>query len=258
MVKRKKKTPKKSTTKKKPKQKSATYDDFKVFLRDNLDKCDHDSGGGILPDFPPYDLMPQDYLAYAGEALDAPTDANKINCIAHLKRAAECQADTLLHLLSLSKHNKTRNFPSKMNAIACLELMPSRSIAELNRIRNKMEHEYAVPQIDDLTLYFDLVAGFVSALEGAIFMLVSNAELEFWSPADDDPRIRFRIQYIKDTPELNCTMSDGSTEAHYSATPDEWETFLKTLRILFLLIRHGYGMVSAEYVLNELDASSAT
>lgn len=243
---------------KKPKQQTATFDDFKAFLHAHLCNCENDSGGGLSPNFPSYDLMPQDYLTYAAEALENPTDANRINCIAHLKRAAECQADTLFHLLCLSGNAKIRNFPMKMTAIASLDLMPSRSIAELNRIRNKMEHEYAVPKIDDLNLYFDLVAGFVSSLEGAIFMLVSNAELDFWGPSDASPRMRFKIAYKPNDTMLHCIMSDGAVESHLAVKPDDWDTFLQTFRILFLLIRCGYNMLSPETVLVEMEKAKTT
>ncbi len=252
MAKRQTKTTQNQKSKLKAKPADASFCDVVTFLRANLDACHHDSSSGLSPDFPTFELMPQDYLAYAAEALDSPTDANKINCIAHLKRAAECQADTFLHLLSLANHAKTRNFPSKMNAIATLDLMPSRSVAELNRIRNKMEHEYAVPEIADLTLYFDLVAGFVSAVEGAIFMVVSNAELHFWSSADDAERRSFHISYVKGDPELIFDMTVGSSESKFSVKPDEWDTFLKTLRVLFLLIRYGFDLISADFVIKEL------
>ena len=235
----------------------ASFEDFKTFIRAHLPKCNHDSGSGLSAQFPSFELMPQDYLAYANEALAVPTDANKINCIAHLKRAAECQADTLFHILSIAKFPKTRNFPSKMDTIAHLDLMPSRSVAELNSVRNKMEHEYAVPQIEDLSLYFDLVAGFVSAVEGAIFMLVSTAEMNFAADEAEPARARFDIKYIATEPEIVCAMNDGKSESVYSVKPDDWERFIDSLRIFFLLIRFAY-IVSDTYVLNRLDKKQAT
>ncbi|MEZ4868448.1 MAG: hypothetical protein R3C14_44375 [Caldilineaceae bacterium] len=230
---------------------SVSLENFKAFLRAHLAKCKCDSWGGISASLPEFDLMPQDYLNYANEALATPTDANKINCIGHLKRAAECEADTFLHILSIGKLSKIKNFPAKMDVITYLDLMPSRSISQLNRIRNRIEHEYAVPEIEDLSVYFDLVAGFVSAIEGAIFMLISKSEMEFWADEDESPRVRFQLKYIAKEPEIRCAMNDG-TETVFSVKPDDWDTFVETLRILFLLIRCGY-IVSNDYVLKHID-----
>ena len=205
---------------------------FVAFLRSNLDSCTNDGGVGSILEFPPFQLMPQDYLAYATEAINSPTDANRINCIAHLKRAAECQADTFLHVLSLAKHSQTRNFPLKMATISKLNIMPARSLTKLNAVRNKMEHEYSVPDIDDLELYFDLVAGFVAALEGAIFMLASSTHIDF---APEDSNIAdapwFSIEYELKSPYIKCTMRDAEFESVYRVTPDHWDAFIETLRI---------------------------
>ena len=249
---KKKKTTKNAMAKAKPKQRAVTFDEFKSFIRDNLCTCEYIEGGHLSPTFPTFDLMPRDYLAYANEALANSTDADKINCIAHLKRAAECQADTLLHILSLSSHAKTRNFPCKMNTIGALDLMPSRSIAELNRVRNKMEHEYAVPRIDDLNLYFDLVAGFVSAVEGAIFMLVCNGDMCFRNELDGANIIVVRVEYRPQEPELICEMSDAAGNSICKVCPDDWHIWMESLRVFFLLCRYD-RIISHEHFLKHLD-----
>ena len=241
----------------KPKPTPASFDDFKAFLRSHLHACEHDGGGGDNLKFPNFDLMPQDYLSYAGEAIETPTDANKINCVAHLKRAAECQADTLFHVLSLSKRPQTKNFPRKMETIAHLGLIPSRSLSKLNRIRNQMEHEYAVPQIDDLELYFDLVAGFVAALEGALFMTEFN-HMDFTWQNEDKSFGYLSMEYDTKNPKVESTMSaDGGNPTVFTTTPDDWETFRAALRVFYLLKRYTCT-VSSAYVLEHLDATVAT
>lgn len=244
---------KKSSTKAKPKKpQSVSFDDFKVFLRSHLASCDLDGGVGSFPRFPQYELMPQDYLTYAIEAISNPTDANRINCVGHLKRAAECQADTFLHVLSLAKRSQTRNFPRKMETISKLGLIPSRSLTKLNTVRNKIEHEYAIPAIDDLELYFDLVAGFVAALEGAIFMMSSTLQMDFRPfSADGVTDLAFSIQYELDKPEIQCEMETKDSSWIYTVTPNDWDSFVGTLRVYFLLVRYAY-IVSSDYVLQHL------
>lgn len=233
----------------------ATFTQFVDFLHKHLQGVEHSSSGGISAEFPDFDLMPQDYLSYATAAFDDPSDANRINCISHLKRAVECEADTFFHLLKIRRR---MNFPQKLEVIERLDLMPSRSIIHLNRVRNRVEHDYAVPEIDDLTVYFDLVAGFVAAMEGAIFMLVSASEMDWHSnERDEQQQLRFKIEYVTDDAAIIVTMFCGETKSRFVATADDWDTFIDTLRILFLLIR-GAFVVSNEYVRSNLPASTVT
>lgn len=119
--------------------KKITFSELLAFIREYFEECEYDSGGGELLSFPDFDLMYQDYLAYASEAISNPTDGNKINCISNLKRAIECEVDTFFHVLNLGKTIKKMNFPKKLLAIEALGLMPSRSLTKLNQIRNKVE-----------------------------------------------------------------------------------------------------------------------
>ena len=247
---------KKSTKPRKPKVRSASFDDFKTFLHTHLSSCEYDGGAGNGLNFPSFDLMPQDYLSYANEAIENPTDANRINCVAHLKRAAECQADTFFHVLGLSKRPQTKNFPRKMETISNLDLIPSRSLTKLNQIRNKMEHEYAVPEIDDLELYFDLVAGFVAAVEGALFM-TEFTQMEFTWGNKDEGFGHFSFEYDAEKPQIVSNIKDGDTQSSFTTTPDDWETFKGALRVFFLLKRYTCT-VSESYVLGHLEPPVAT
>ena len=234
-----------------------TFLQFVDFLRSNLNDLDHSGGVGISSDFPEFDLMPQNYLAYANIALSDSSDANRINCISHLKRAVECEADTFFHVLQISRR---LNFPQKLEALERLELMPSRSIVHLNRIRNKVEHEYSVPEIDDLSVYFDLVAGFIAAIEGAIYMLISIGGLMEWDAQEENSNLRFSIgldiSYSTQTSSITVYMYEGKACSHYKVSPDNWDAFLDTLRILFLLIR-GASVISKDYVISLLPAIPA-
>lgn len=184
---------------------NASIHDFVKFLCVHLADCEYSSGSGSVPTIPDFALTPYDCLDYASEALDNLTDANKINCLGHLKRAAECGADTFLGALNISANPRVRNLPNKMAVIASLGLIPSRSIIRLNTIRNKVEHEYAVPNIDDLSLYFDIVSGFVTAMEASVFMLASDPDMLWIRHHDGKSEPFFGIDYRFETSELNVS-----------------------------------------------------
>jgi hypothetical protein len=50
----------------------------------------------------------------------------------------------------------------------------------LNTVRNKMEHSYEIPKIQELEVYFDLVVAFVAVLEKTTIITGNLLELEFW------------------------------------------------------------------------------
>lgn len=56
-------------------------------------------------------------------------------------------------------------FEKKLEFLKAAGVFSSRSLARLNTIRNRMEHDYEVPKVADIESYFDLVAAFVSVLE---------------------------------------------------------------------------------------------
>jgi hypothetical protein len=67
-------------------------DDLMKFLQSHLPPMSWDGGSGGDVEFPNFDLTAFDYLDFAEVALARDGKAERIsNCIAHLKRAAECQ-----------------------------------------------------------------------------------------------------------------------------------------------------------------------
>ncbi len=225
---------------------------FCEFLEKHLSTCHHDGCAGMNLDFPDFDLMPQDYLDYAEEALSTPTEANRINCISHLKRAIECECDTFMAVLNLKKQAKKLNFPLKLELIDHLQLMPSRSMKELNRIRNKVEHEYSIPNVNDLTIYFDLIAGFIAALEGILFML-SNSLKSDWTSNSEGLKsgIHFKSDYDIKTSTIKFIYSDGQSNFLYQCDSKKWKEFQIALGVNILLIRH-QSLVSADFVITRL------
>lgn len=138
-------------------------------------------GSGAFLEFPSFDLLPQDYLKFAESHLGKDSPEEKINCVSNLKRAMECEMDTFFHILGIGPLVKRKNlsFDQKLSFVAEIEIYKSRSLEILNRIRNKIEHDYAIPELPEIELYFELVYAFISVLDSAMFMYAHNADLEY-------------------------------------------------------------------------------
>lgn len=151
------------------------------FLIDYFEMFYLDSSGGIDFSFPEFDFYAYDYLEFAEEELDKNTDASLINCISNLKRAMDCQLDTFLHVFNLHYAINKRNlkFETKLEFLKECGVFNSRSLVRLNTVRNKMEHEYKRPKIEDIEVYYDLVVSFISVLERTMLLLHAHGEMYF-------------------------------------------------------------------------------
>jgi len=192
--------------------------------------------------------MPFDYLEFAEDELERDTPAARINCVGHLKRAIECELDTLFGVLHLSKY--APNLPKKLEFIAAIGIVSPRSLTKLNKMRNRMEHEYAIPEFQELDIYFDLASSFIHTLEGYIFMLYGYSEM-FWRHASGDDAVAFRVALRKDPARVIFYLTEGAacTELSFDATtPSE---YCEGLKVYFLMCR-ATALVSSGYVLSKL------
>ncbi|MFD0698026.1 hypothetical protein ACFQZT_28530 [Paenibacillus sp. GCM10027628] len=141
----------------------------------------HDGGSGSSLKLPNFELFARDYLKFAEEGLNNGSNASLINCVSNLKRAMDCQIDTFFSMVNLYEYISKRNlkFEKKLSFIEEIGLFSSRSLSKLNTIRNKMEHLYEVPKINEIELYFELVHALVRSLEIAISLLEWHSGLDF-------------------------------------------------------------------------------
>jgi hypothetical protein len=230
---------------------TSASEQLRLFLIQNIESLEYTDGFGLSVAFPEFDLLPFDYLEYADEALSNSSAASKINCVGHLKRAAECEMDTIIHILNLQTAIKGLNFPRKLQLMGDLGIVSPRSVSRLNQIRNKIEHEYAIPDIDDLQLYYDLVAAFVYAVDGTIFMIQSSGGDMNWFSSSDKFSGRLRIGYDPENLSVTYTTDDGDNEVKFEFTPNSLPDFMFALRTHFLLCRAQH-LVSGAFVVSQL------
>ena len=62
-------------------------------------------------------------------------------------------------------------FEKKIGFISDIGVFEQRTLNKLNTIRNRIEHDYSVPDIEDLDIYYDLCHAYILALEAAITVL---------------------------------------------------------------------------------------
>ncbi|MBU0541672.1 MAG: hypothetical protein KKC58_04665 [Gammaproteobacteria bacterium] len=233
------------------------------FFTKYIDELDVDSGGGGWPQVPDFELLPRDFLDFAEKDLEAPRSTHTlVNATSNLKRAVDCQLDYLLCTLNLDEfyRNKRLGIDRKLGLLKRAGIFRSRSIEKLNALRNRLEHHYEKPKIEDVEVYYDLVAAFVSVLESVIPLAgfqsnLSNGlvcgggvESDF---SREQPRLRLTLEH-------NPSGYKKVFEVDLSASTDvatDIENFAYLLRVHMLLRKLEDSAITPPHFLKALEGS---
>ncbi|MGG7605007.1 hypothetical protein [Massilia sp. BKSP1R2A-1] len=157
-------------------------EEISKFFNCHIDEIDLDGGGGSWPKPMAFELGPRDFLDFAEADLNAGISTHTlVNATSNLKRAVDCQLDHFLHVLNLDQfyRRKRLGVDRKLGLLKKSGIFRSRSIEKLNALRNRLEHHYEAPVLEDVEVYFDLVAAFVSVVEAAIPLAGTSSEVSF-------------------------------------------------------------------------------
>lgn len=113
-------------------------------------------------------LLPRDFLNYAIEdSTSLENEKNRVNCLSNSKRATDSQIDRLVWALGfLPLARKQRwNVPKKIGFINDMGLVAPRILRRLNKLRNRLEHEYATPSKREVEDALDVTMLFISYAE---------------------------------------------------------------------------------------------
>lgn len=221
--------------------------DLEKLLLDHLENFEPSGGTGGNNNLPDFELYAIDYLEFAEKRLNNieiyKDDADElINCVAHLKRAVDCQLDTFFYSIGLYKTIQERNlkFEKKLHFLKDIGVFSSRSLSRLNTLRNKMEHYYEIPKISDIELYYDLVSAFVSVIQGLIFLLGCYSSVEFEINLEEKNSGYFRSEYDEKKMEFKTKWklrgSDKNSNVLTSIL-DELEDFTYFFKVHILLVQ---------------------
>lgn len=145
------------------------------------DEIDYDSSYSADMTIPIYDISPEEFLDFAENAIASKSKAGMINAISNLKRALDCEMDVFFESINLKNivDKKNLKFKKKTQFLADIGFFPTQTINKLNSIRNKMEHEYKIPEISDLQAYYELAWSVVKIVDLYIELLYRHGEIYF-------------------------------------------------------------------------------
>ena len=152
-------------------------DIVQFILRTDEIERDASSGSDII--IPVYDISSEEFLDFAENAITSETKEGVVNAVSNLKRALDCEMDMFFESINLKIifEKKNLKFEKKTQFLANIGLFPIQTINKLNFMRNKLEHEYKIPEISDIHTYYELVWSVIKILDLYLELLYINGEI---------------------------------------------------------------------------------
>lgn len=215
--------------------------------------------GGSLS-LPEFELLPRDFVEFAERDLRTNSSTHSlVNATSNLKRAVDCQLDFLLCALNLDwlYREKRLGVDRKLGLLKKAGIFRSRSIEKLNTFRNRLEHHYEVPKIEDVEVYFDLVAAFVNVVEATLPALGFGAHLHMSISSGGDVLTEFSQEGPKISLHLESHVSNykNTFEVDLSSSTnvlESLESFAFLLRTHLLLKKLDESAIGARHFISSL------
>jgi hypothetical protein len=105
---------------------------------------------------------PFEYLEFARKDLETGEDTrNTINAVGNAKRALHLQVETICN--GYGYKAKCKDFPPKLTFLRDIGIVAPKVLEKLNKIRNRIEHDYYCPTLDEANDFIDVVELFLYA-----------------------------------------------------------------------------------------------
>jgi hypothetical protein len=218
------------------------------------------------------EVSAEQYLLYARADLSCEGPRASINALGNAKRCMHLLIDNLLEHYGLLRHYSRVSFPQKLRLLDDVGLISLNVFRRLNIERNTAEHEYTLPNVDQVEDFVDVCQLLLLAIQRLGEVVVCRAvvglrstethelmvlepalgKLEFFDLADarkhESEALGARIEYVSTRLERGerypaATVSDDPARS-LALTAAERSTWLPFLRELVSLQTGQHGGVS--------------
>jgi len=116
---------------------------------------------------PIFKVDSEEFLKFAKSDLKEGKRKSLVNALSNVKRAIDCRIDSILWVLGFHKKSKKENwsFPHKVDFAKSLGIVSPNILKKVNRIRNRLEHEYEYPTKKEVEDAIDIAELFLASTE---------------------------------------------------------------------------------------------
>lgn len=139
----------------------------------------------------PFEITPDQFLRFAEHDLSSGYEHHLVNALSNIKRAIDCQLDSLLFGFGLFQKSKEErwNFPKKVDILNQVGIISPRILEKINRKRNLLEHEYRTPEKEQVEDALDVSTLFISYTEKFLFNALTGC-----NPFHDIKKDAFEVE----------------------------------------------------------------
>lgn len=206
-----------------------------------------------------FDISPKDFLRFAKEDLKEGDERGFINSITNSKRAIDSQIDETIEMLISKSDNFNpivndfldyfefeSDIPIKLRIIHSLNLAPSLLISKSRTLRNKLEHIYKKPEVQEVKEALDVAELFIGSVSSKLGLIWTEFEIVDWKNNElifEFLEKKFKIDYKKNGKLMTSYIIDSNNIEFYGllrlmiSSNDEIE-IEKTFKILLKQIKH--------------------
>ncbi|MFH1248525.1 MAG: hypothetical protein V1660_00040 [archaeon] len=190
------------------------------------------------PNFP-FTLRTEDFLKFAQADKEDNEKRGLINALSNIKRAIDCRTDQLLYVFGVYNLSKKRrwDFPTKMSFLEELGVIGKNLLININKNRNKLEHEFKKPTKREVEDYFGIAELFIKYTDRFVNKTYEEFELDGNHQYDRMPYslfpiLCFELHSLKGI--FKVRYSDSPTENKEFKIPLEQENLYKRMLRIFV------------------------
>ncbi len=186
----------------------------------------------------PFDLKSEDFIKFVEADLKNTDRRTLVNALGNIKRSIDCRLDSLLFLFGYYKKIKKENwsFPRKIKLLEDLQIITPRILSKINTKRNKLEHEYKVPNQEEVQDALDIANLFILSTEKFLNKTFTNFEWELIDNKDNWPWVDVKLDSKKGLFQIELIEGKGKRkkievtiedEENYRRVLNQWIYCLK-------------------------------
>ncbi|MBZ9624732.1 hypothetical protein G9F71_017930 [Clostridium sp. FP2] len=203
-----------------------------------------------------FDISSKDFLTFAKGDYYCSNKQGLINALSNAKRAIDCQVDWIITYLGYdylkfngenypninniigefeSQNETFKDIPYKLKFVQSMEIAPAFLVSKIRSLRNKLEHEYAIPKKQDVKEAVEIAELFINATENIVrsnicssFQFGSNFDNETLEFNDTNYYIDFDITEHKNI-NIRIFNSEEKISETIIPTDEEYVFFIKAM-----------------------------
>jgi len=206
---------------------------FRFLQRDNLD-CD--MAFRNQPFDIPFDLKPEDFMAFAKEDLKENMERSLVNALSNIKRALDCRIASLLCFFGVYNESRNENwsFPKSTDFLLKTGVIAPNILKKVNKKRNELEHEFKKPTREEVVDFLDVASlflGFTSQFLHRQYLDfdIYPAEVNYPENYDPYPHLSIKLNSKEGIAKL-IFFKDPECKEELEVSVKDEENYVKILR----------------------------